>query len=229
MATTARAARFDPAAKDRRLMIAKIHVAKKEMGLTEDDYRAMLITATGKASSANCSLSELRAMVEAMKAKGFKPKPSSRGAADHPAAVKARALWISLFHLGAIDNPSEEALEAFAKRQLKVARLQWANQANSYKLIEALKAMAERHGWEQGTGGVQLGDNKLRLLKVRLVDAIIAKLVQRGMAPANWSTRQIAYQLTGMEGDSPFVRMWPLGELDTLAKALGAKLREAGL
>ena len=65
-------------------------------------------------------------------------------------------------------NRSESALEAFAARQLHVDRLQWADQAQVYKLIEALKAMAERAGWSQDLSGVpaalQVATLKRRLL-----------------------------------------------------------------
>jgi hypothetical protein len=81
-------------------------------------------------------------MIEQMKRQGFTPKKAASSAADHPFAAKARALWISLYHLGAIDNPSEQGLEAFARRQLQCMKMQWANQAQAYKLIEALKAIA---------------------------------------------------------------------------------------
>ncbi|MFX8708345.1 regulatory protein GemA, partial [Acinetobacter baumannii] len=67
----------------------------------------------------------------------------------HPMARKARALWISLHKLGVVHNPSEQALEAFAKRQLGCEKLVWARQSDAYRLIEALKSMAERAGWRQ--------------------------------------------------------------------------------
>lgn len=224
---------FDAGSKDRRLMIAKIHVAKKQMALGDDDYRAMLIRVTGCGSSKDCSLSELRAMVEAMKAQGFKAaKPSTLRMADHPSAKKARALWISLYHLGAIDNPSEQALEAFAKRQMKVERLSWANQSESYKLIEALKAIAQRNGWDQRSpawGGIRgpSADGSLRILKVRLVERITQLLTERGLAPVEWTLRDFAWRLAGIEREGP-VPMWDFGDLDLLAQELGGKLREAG-
>ena len=37
-------------------------------------------------------------------------------------ARKARALWISLYHLGAVHNPSEEALEAMARNEVQQGR-----------------------------------------------------------------------------------------------------------
>jgi phage gp16-like protein len=230
-ATKARPATFDRGNQERRVLIAKIHVAKKEMALLEDDYRAMLIEVTGRVSSADCTIAELRAMIEAMKAKGFQPKKSAT-AADHPFAKKARALWISLYHLGAIDNPSEQALEAFACRQLGCMKMQWANQAQSYKLVEALKAIANRHGWDQhirssqGTKPV-LADVTLRVLKVRLVERIHQLLAERRLISFEMPLGQAAWQLAGMKRDGP-VPLWELGDLELLAKALGDKLREAG-
>jgi phage gp16-like protein len=228
----ARPAHFDGANQERRSLIAKIHVAKKEMRLVEDDYRQMLLDVTTRKSSADCTIAELRAMIEAMKAKGFQPKKAVAAAADSPFATKARALWISLYHLGAIDNPSEQALEAFARRQLGCMKMQWANQAQSYKLVEALKAIAERHGWEQKiAGGTGLkpvkADVALRVLKVRLVERIAHLLGERRVVPVHMPLSKIAWQLAGMERVGP-VALWDLGDLDLLAKALGEQLREAG-
>lgn len=224
-------AQLDRGSKDRRLLIAKIHLAKKEMGLGDDDYRAMLVRVTTRLSSAECTLPELRSMVEEMKRQGFKPRPSTRTAADHPAAQKARALWISLYHLGAIHNSSEQALEAFAKRQLGCDRMQWANQAHAYKLIEALKAIGERNGWSFKSGlgrvmGIRATPPSLQVLKVRLVERIAHLLVERGLVPVDWTLKEVAFRIGGMERDGP-VPMWELGDLDLLAKALGDKMREA--
>jgi phage gp16-like protein len=231
-ATKARPSRFAPDP-ERRVMIAKIHVAKKEMQLLDDDYRAMLIEVTGRSSSADCTLAELRAMIEAMKRKGFQPRKAATGAADHPFALKARALWISLHHLGAIENPSEQALEAFARRQLGCMKMQWANQAQGYKLVEALKAIAERNGWSQkvtSTRGMKPvpADVALRILKVRLVERIAHLLGERRVVPVDMSLNKIAWQLAGMSRPGNPVALWDLGDLDLLAKALGQKLREAG-
>lgn len=149
--------------------LAKIHIARKELRLDDGIYRAILLRLTGQTSSADCSDAQLDAVLDEFKAKGWKPtvvagsavrspdqadrRPRARPA-DHPSAGKARALWISLHRLGVIQNASDAALEAFARRQLRVERLQWADQALVYKLIEALKAMAGRAGWSQDVAGV---------------------------------------------------------------------------
>lgn len=212
-------------------MIAKVHIAKVQLGLSEDDYRAVLLRETGHLSAKDCTDGQLSAALRAFEAQGFtaKAKPPVRRSgpkpADHPMAGKARALWISLHQLGAISNPSEQALEAFARRQLGCDRLQWANQGQAYKLIEALKAIAERHGWDQSTDGVQPGV-KLLVLKRRLVAAIVAKLVASEIVPAEWRLPRVVRELTGIDFVSELLAT--MGELDRAAAALGAKLRAAG-
>jgi phage gp16-like protein len=212
----------------RRAMLAKVHLAKKELGLADDDYRAVLLRVAGVQSAGDCTDAQLAGLLDDLKAKGFKPKtiakPQARRAADHPTARKARAMWISLHQLGAIANPSEQALEAFAQRQLGVERLQWADQSLGYRLIEALKAMAERHGWVQtvarGTA------DPVRVLKISLARALLAKLVAANVVPADWTLERAAWSLLGMEeGNGPL--FWPIGELDVLVRGLADKLRTA--
>ena len=152
-AVAARPATFDRSAQSRRSMLAKIHIARKQLAMDEDDYRQLLFEETGHASAGDCSEAQLSRVIERLKKLGFKPLPKAgKKAATHPMARKARALWISLHHLNVVQNPAEEALEAFARRQLGCTKLNWANQREAYKLIEALKAMALRHGWRQTAG-----------------------------------------------------------------------------
>lgn len=161
----------------RRAAVAKVQIARKELGLDEDTYRAMLERITGRTSAADCDDRQLGDVLDEMKAKGWKPKVVQGGrtarrtsaAADHPSAKKARALWLSLWHLGEVRDPAESALEAFARRQLGVDRLQWADQTQCYKLIEALKAMAERAGWSQDTSGHPRGTDLVKVLKIGLL------------------------------------------------------------
>lgn len=174
---TARAFKSD---NSRRALLAKIHLGKKDIGLDDDTYRDVLERITGRRSAAECSQPELEAMVEYFKNSGFVPKviggkpdqarkPRATGPrrADHPAAKKARALWLALADLGVVQDRRESALEAFARRQLGVDRLQWANQGQTYKLIEALKKMAERAGWDQSGSLDEIKDRLAALLEAR--------------------------------------------------------------
>ena len=209
----------------RNSMLGKIHVARKQMALADDDYRQIVLDETGHMSAGDCSDSELVKILERLKRLGFKPKTSGKAGADHPVARKARALWISLYHLGAIRNASDHALEAFAKRQLNVERLQWANQSQGYRLIEALKAMAEREGWQQGPSS-RNASASVHLLQLNLCRAILAKLVDRGLAAPEWDMKTAAFRLCGTEIDARTAGV-SVEEYSALAKALGDKLREA--
>lgn len=206
----------------RRGMIAKVQIGRKELDLEDDDYRAILKRVTsGKTSAKDCSSAELARVLDEFKAKGWTPTTGAnlgrRKPADHPAAKKARALWLSLGLLGAVRDPSEQALEAFAARQLNVERLQWSDQARVYKLIEALKAMAERAGWSQSLAHVH-PQNFTRTLKRRLVEAIYARLRRDRVVGPGISLAQVANDLTGITG-TPI--LWNERELDLIARALG--------
>ena len=93
-------------------------------------------------------------------------------------------MWISLWYLGAVANSSENALEAFAKRQLGTDRLQWADQTQMFKVIEALKAMGLREGWD--------ASGELVTVKLRLLAAILAKLKAKEYAAADWTVAEAA-------------------------------------
>lgn len=158
--------------------VAKVKIAAKQLGLDDATYRAMLSRITGQDSATKCTEAQLGRVLDEMKAKGWKassPKarPESRATkqAASPLALKARAMWISLHQLGEVRDPSEAALEAFARRQLGVDRLQWAVPSQGAALIEALKAMAERAGWSQDTTGLA-PDERLPVLKARLAELI---------------------------------------------------------
>lgn len=219
-------ATFDPSQQHRRSMLAKIHVARKELNIVEDDYRQILLDQTGLLSAKDCTDAQLHKVLDALKAKGFKPKSRSprtgQSRADHPMARKARALWLSLHHLGAVRNPDEGALEAFACRQLKVDRLQWSNQSQGYKLIEALKDMAAREGWPEAKSGLAILP-----LQRSLVTAILRKLVARGLADASWDIKTAAYRLTGNDIDLVHADFSTGTQLTRLAQAFGNILRES--
>jgi len=210
----------------RRALLAKVHLARKELALSEDDYRAILLDVAGRRSAADCNDAQLVAVVERFKARGWKqaqPKGRSGGKpADHRPAGKARALWISLYHLNAISDPSERALEAFARRQLGCQRMQWADQSMMFRLIEAQKAIAERNGWSQSTEQVRPEAVPI-VLRRRLVEAILAKMASAGLVPDEWGVERAAFEFAGME-IAPMLAT--ASELDVVAKAFGDRLRE---
>lgn len=225
MTAATRQTSIDPTQQRRRALLAKVHIAKKQLGLADDDYRAIVFQHCGSMSAADATEAQLAALVQHFGQRGF--KAAARGvsgrrapAVDTPSARKARALWISLHHLGVVRNPSEHGLEAFAKRQLGCEHWRWSDQSLAYRLIEALKAMAKRNGWNVGDRGATIQGDKSRLLK-----AILAKLVAAGLAHPDWTIPAALFRLTGEE-----IREIDLSvDIEALTRAaqlLGAVLRE---
>lgn len=228
MAVSAKA-RFAPDPQ-RRALIAKVHIAPKQLGMTDEDYRATMHRVTGRISAADCNLDQLKALVAEFERKGFRAiaggkKVPGKGRADHPVARKARAMWISLGLLCAIEDHGEAALEGFARRQLRCERFQWANQAQGDRLIEALKARAERHGWPQSLAGIGKVHH-VHALKARLCDAILAKLKVLAIAPSNWALGRAAWELCHLSDSEQ--HLFSTDDYDRIAHGLGKVLREKG-
>lgn len=143
---------------DRQGLIRLIHVAKRDLQLDDDTYRAILQRVAGKESSSDLNISELEKVLEHMKRSGFKVRSKgkaprtakqakakpSRPLAQDAESRKVRALWLFLHQLDVVKNPSEEALAAYVKRIAGVDALQWINGEQAERLIETMKKWAMR-------------------------------------------------------------------------------------
>lgn len=207
----------------RNQLIGKVKMACKQLGIEEDDYKDMLLGATGHASLTLCNDGQIVRVIELLKSKGFRQAPSRarQGQAQHPVALKARAMWLSLYQLGVVRNPSEQALEKFACGQLKCARFAWARQSEGGKVIEALKDMAIRNGW------VQVGPDRKPLdplgLQESLCTAIVQQLQDMDVIPADWTLSVVAHRMCNVVArlDAPFTAE----DFKQIAASLGSHLR----
>ena len=130
--------------------LAKIHIAKKQLGLDDDDYRAVLQRVTGKTSSKDMSNGERGAVLDELKRLGFKSASTgTRRKLEGRFAPKLQALWIAGWNLGLVRDRSDAALIAFVKRQTGVDHVRFLrHEQDAYKAIEALK------GWMHRGAGV---------------------------------------------------------------------------
>ena len=139
--------------------IAAIHVLKSKLRMTDDDYRALLQTLTGKSSSKDMTDAEQRAVRDHMQALGERMgvvqgttqrRPLSRTQFDRlkketrPKERKVWALWNQLHRDGKIANASAAALNAWVLRQVDVSALRFATDPQLDTLIEGLKAWEDR-------------------------------------------------------------------------------------
>ena len=132
---------------ERKKLYGALHAAAKKAGLTEDaDYRAMLVAQVGKDSAKDMTDGQIRKVLAHLNQGTKDATASLRRRDDSPTSRKIRALWLSLYQLGIVRNPSETALAAFAKPIAKVEDLRWLSARDAFRVIEALKDMAGRNG-----------------------------------------------------------------------------------
>lgn len=123
-----------------------IHVKKRQLGLDDETYRALLERVTGKRSSADMDEGERLKVVAEMDRLGA-PKASRprRDRASGPFAPKLQALWIAACNLGVVRDRSDAAMIAFVKRQTGLEHTRFLVHAgDADKAIEALKSWIRR-------------------------------------------------------------------------------------
>jgi phage gp16-like protein len=132
---------------NRNAILGKIHIAKKQLGIADEDYRALIANLTqDKTSCKDCTAKELGIIMEALIGLGFKPaqpkvKLSPKASPDPTPADKIRAMWIDLYRKGIVRNRSDDALQKFVKRLTKVDRVEWLEHPQAVAVIAALTAM----------------------------------------------------------------------------------------
>ena len=165
-----------------RSTLAAIHVAKKDLGLHDDDYRAMLKREAGVASARDLDGAGARRVMLWFENHGFAGTKSRRGTAGdrRPIVQKARALWISLWQLDEVADRRDSALDAFARNVTGKDTLHFATNGEAGKVVEALKAWAQRIGWADTT---LLKLVLLQTSRLEAADPALAKLFDLGSNP----------------------------------------------
>ncbi|WP_178860783.1 gp16 family protein [Thiomicrorhabdus cannonii] len=135
--------------------LAQIHIAKKDLGMEDDAYRALLQAVAGVESSSDLDFHGRHAVIHRMKELGWKPKRRKVGPATRaktrarPKAAmgdKIRALWLELHELGIVRDKSEAALMAYVKRMTggKFEAPQFCDTPEAIMIIESLKKWKQR-------------------------------------------------------------------------------------
>lgn len=130
----------------RRKCLAKIHIAKKELGICDEDYRSLIeATVPGKDSAADLDDGQMQLLLDRLYALGWRPRlPRSRQRPLPPTVWKARKLWLQLYDRGAVHSPQWTALARFTKRMTGVGDLRRLTGKQAAIVIEALKRWLER-------------------------------------------------------------------------------------
>ena len=120
--------------------IRAVLAACKRLGLDDDARKELQLDVTGVASMAAMGEGELGKLLDHLN-RDYRGKNPQR-----PHLAKVKALWWSLYWMGAIDNPDDKALSAFVKRQCGIAALRFLDHRSAPSVIEALKDWLRREG-----------------------------------------------------------------------------------
>jgi len=124
--------------------IAKIHVAKKQLGLDDATYRAVLHRVTGQDSAARLNDVQLGNVIREFVRLGWKDGGSELRFGRTPTGRLIRILWRDVSR-----EKSETALRSMIRRILGLADVvipepDILSVADASKVVEALKAMKRR-------------------------------------------------------------------------------------
>ncbi|VFZ07977.1 gp16 family protein [Klebsiella pneumoniae] len=132
-------------------MIKVIHIARRDLHLDDDTYRALLGSVVpGKSSCREMTIIELQGVIQALEAKGFKSKPQRRSkrrmSAPSDVSLKIRAIWKTMFNQGFVRDGSDIGLDRFVRRHTRirnggegVSSLEWLRADAEDNLLESLK------------------------------------------------------------------------------------------
>ena len=223
--------------------LAAIHVAKKQLGLDDETYRAVLVRVTGKASSKEMSEAERGRVLEEFRRLGFSNPPLSPKAATSPPqggrqtsprrrlegkyAGKLQSLWIAAWNLGIARSRHDKALIAFVRRQTGIDHVRFVrDQDDAAKAIEALK------GWLAREAGVDWANprywpahTKLSGFKIACAQFAILKRED----PKFGECDSLAHWMEQTSKERPGCPRHPLGMTDktwpAVMNALGERVR----
>ncbi|MTD32539.1 gp16 family protein [Paludibacterium denitrificans] len=139
----------------RKAMISKIHIAKQQLQMADDSYRAMLARlAEGKTSSTKLTLQQLDDVLAEMKRLGFVQK-TVRNIGKRPNPQDDRKRYMAKVEALLADQKRPwDYADGMALRMFKVEKVAWLDDDQLRRLMIGLEIDARRHGkgteaWEK--------------------------------------------------------------------------------
>ena len=137
---------------ERRKDIQLIHIAKQQLGMDDETYRAMLWTVARVNSSTALDWAGRRKVLDHLKACGFKPASKNAGKPTNvkpdlaPLMGKIAALLADMKLPWAYLTASRDGSPSMLKRIAGVDKLEWATPAQLQALVAALVKRQAKQG-----------------------------------------------------------------------------------
>lgn len=130
--------------------LAKIHIAKKELNLSDDVYRLMLVEIGGHESAGDLNQAGRRAVLDHLRQLGWKSQVKGRKPPHnlHSGRLSRQAQLQKIEALLTVGKLPWGYADALALRICKVDKIEFVPSEELYKIITALRKQAIRYGWD---------------------------------------------------------------------------------
>lgn len=129
----------------RAVNLAKIHIAKAQLGMDDDTYRALLARVAGVRSAKDLGPRQIDHVLVELQRLGWKPKSNRQGRRRQKCRKTANRAAQN--HRAPGQRPSPlELRRPHARRMFQVERVEWLDDSQLYRLMQALIIDRSRHG-----------------------------------------------------------------------------------
>lgn len=128
----------------KKILMAKIHIGKKELVLDDDTYRDLLWRVTGKRSCKDMNLEQLKDVLKVMEDSGFKPKAAKKYGKKPKVIRRRQALMGKIEAMLADMELSWNYAHGIGENMFEIKRLEWLSDNQLYKVTQALSVHQRR-------------------------------------------------------------------------------------
>ncbi len=117
-------------------LVKAIQTGRRKLGMSDEDYRALLEGVSGKTSTKELNAYQLKEVLRRMREAGFHT-------ATDPQLRKIKSLWFSMYDEGIVKSKTEQSISAYIRRITKKS----ANACgvkDLQRVIETLKQWIDR-------------------------------------------------------------------------------------
>lgn len=127
--------------------LAQIHIAKAQLGLSDEDYRAILARTAGVSSAKELTNRTVGGVMFEFRRLGFQPKPAKKAGRKAPNPPRSRQREMKKVEaLLAEAGRAWAYADGMAKHMFKVDRVDFLDDSQLHKLLQALIIDAKRQG-----------------------------------------------------------------------------------
>lgn len=130
----------------------KIQIARRQLGMDDDTYRAMLMRTVGATTSKGLTPRQIGRVLAELERLGFQPSNPRKATAGRQTAEPAPERAALIGKINAQLAEAERTIayaDGMARRMFQVERVEWCDPDQLRCLVAALAYDAKRHGRQQ--------------------------------------------------------------------------------